>query len=366
MQSECESPRRIVHIVNRLGDRGDGISNVCVDLACQQAIDGNQVAIATTVGGFTELVQEFGVQVIEIDFSLRSLGGIARAIRGLRRVLRDFTPEIVHSHTLVATVIARVAVIVGKAKVVATVHNEYQRGVILMAAAHRVVGVSAAVSEAMRGRGVPRRKIRTVLNGVVGSVRRRESDHRQAADLVQPALVAVGAVSHRKGADLLVQVAMQLAESHGAHTYFAGNVDWVKPQEMAQRSTVAGNIHFLGFQSDPRKLLAEARVFVLASRQDPAPLVLVEAMEAGLPVVASAVDGVPELLADGAAGRLVPPDDVNAMVAAVRLLLDDEDERSRLAHAALRRSAQLSVARVCADYSAVYAELTSVGEPVRR
>jgi glycosyltransferase involved in cell wall biosynthesis len=172
-------------------------------------------------------------------------------------------------------------------------------------------------------------------------------------------VVTVGSVSHRKGADLLVEAAVRLAESHGAHTYFVGQVDWEEPRRTAEQSVAADHIHFLGFQPDPRRFLAAATVFVLASRRDPAPLVLVEAMEAGLPIVAAAVDGIPELLADddGDGGLLVPPDRPDALVLAIQDLLDDEAHRARLSAAARRRSTHLSVARVYEDYRALYAEL---------
>jgi glycosyltransferase involved in cell wall biosynthesis len=350
-------PRRILHVVNRLGDRGDGISNMCVDLACQQAIDGEAVGVATSLGGYTDLVARLGVTVTEVDFRVRRATGVARAVVRLRRLVRTLEPEIVHAHTLLATVLARVATVGTSARVVATVHNDYQRGVVLMAAAHRVVGVSAAVSDAMRGRGVPRRKIRTVLNGTVGSVRRNTPPAGSDVQLAGPAVVTVGAVSHRKGADLLVAAAAQLARSHGVHTYFAGNVDWEGPRRAAEESPVADHIHFLGFQPDPRRLLAQATIFVLPSRRDPAPLALIEAMEAGVPIVAAAVDGVPELLDHGDAGVLTVPDDVDTLVRAVRHMLDDEDERRRLADAARHRSASLSVDRVAAGYRDVYDEL---------
>lgn len=355
----------VLHILNRLSDRGDGISNVCVDLACRQAIDGDQVAIATLPGGYTELVERFGVQLIEFDFRLRNIAGavgFTRALLRLRQMIRRLDPDIVHAHTLLATVLGRLAVLGTDTRVVATVHNEYQRGVILMAAAHRLVGVSEAVSAAMRRRGVPRRKIRTVLNGVVGSVRRDRTRQVLSSAVRRPAIVAVGSVSERKGSDLLVEVGLRLAESHGAHTYFAGNIDWNEPQRLANRSSAADHIHFLGFQSDPRWLLTGATVFVLASRRDPAPLVLIEALESGLPIVATSVDGVPELLDNGAAGLLTPPEDVDALTAAVRKLLDSEFERARLVRAAVHRSAELAVERVCADYRSVYGELARSAE----
>lgn len=347
--------RRVLHVVNHTKDVGNGITNVAVDLACQQALEGDSVAIAANPGAFDELLRSCGVEVINIDFeSLRS-GAVLRATRDLRRLIRTANPHVVHAHTLAATVVARVAALGARTRVVATVHNEYQRGVILMAAAHRVVGPSAAVSERMRRRGVPRRKLSTVLNGTVGSARRKTLPPAAPIHIEQPAIVTVGAVSHRKGADRLVAMAQNLAASHGAHMHFAGPVHWDEPRTTAQASDAAENIHFLGFTADPRPLLAEASVFVIASRRDPAPLVVIEALEAGLPVVATAVDGIPELLGD--AGILVPPDDVEALTAAVQHVLDSDTARRRLSTAALDRAQELTVERVIAEYRDVYDSL---------
>ena len=135
MSPESRAPRRVVHVVNRLASTGDGISNVCVDLACQQVAEGDVVMVATTRGGYTDLVQEHGVIVTEMDFRLRSVRGLAQAVRELRSLLSQFGPDVVHAHTVLATVVARLAVTGMPTGVVATVHNEYQRGVILKAAA---------------------------------------------------------------------------------------------------------------------------------------------------------------------------------------------------------------------------------------
>jgi len=350
--------RRVLHVVNRLNNLGDGIANVCVDLACRQADERDVVAVATVPGGFTDLVRSHGVRVADVDFRRKSVRGLLTTLIKVRRAVREFDPDIVHAHTLVATVIARVATTGMRARVVATVHNEYQRGVVLMGLAHQVVGVSTAVSEAMAARGIPRRKISTVLNGVVGSPRRvRKAEPVEVPDLIQPAIVAVGAVSHRKGADLLVEAARRLAVSDGAHTYLVGNLDWAELGDEVSASDAADFIHFVGFDPQPQRFIKAATVFVLASRKDPAPLSLVEATEAGVAIVAAAVDGVPELLDDGDAGVLVPADDADALTAAIGSLLRNPARRAALAERAHAQSQRLTVERVSSDYRDIYDSL---------
>ena len=113
---------------------------------------------------------------------------------------------------------------------------------------------------------------------------------------------------------------------------------------------------FAGAVEDPHPYLLGADIFVLPSHADPAPLVLSEAREAGCAVVATAVDGIPELLESGAAGLLVPPRDPGQLAATLLKLLNDPAEL-----AAWRRNSgidldRLGIERVARDTLAVYAE----------
>ena len=101
---------------------------------------------------------------------------------------------------------------------------------------------------------------------------------------------------------------------------------------------LAAEVEFLGEQIDLPSVLCDADLFLLPSETESFGLVALEAMACGLPVVASAVGGLPEVIADGQTGVLCPMGDVGAMAAATRRLLDDAPARARLGGAGRRRA----------------------------
>jgi glycosyltransferase involved in cell wall biosynthesis len=351
--------RRILHVVNQVNDRGDGIANVCVDLACEQAATGHAVALASATGGFVELLVRHAVGHYPVDLLWRGPAGLVSSSRALRLVVAAFAPDVVHAHTMRAAITARIACLGTRVPVVATVHNEYERGAALMGIADRVVGVSAAVSTAMTRRGIASRRVRTVRNGTVGSARRRcvEPDQLPRPDLPPQSIVAVGAISHRKGADVLLAAFEQLADRFPrAELHYVGNLDWSELQVRAMRSPHSARIRFAGFDPHPQRYLRSATVFALASRRDPFPLVILEALEAGTPIVATDVDGVAEALDGGRAGVLVRPESPAALADALGQVLESPERQAELAKASRRRSRDFSVSTMTREYMDVYAD----------
>jgi glycosyltransferase involved in cell wall biosynthesis len=113
-----------------------------------------------------------------------------------------------------------------------------------------------------------------------------------------------------------------------------------------------------GFRTDVLELLKDVDVFALSSTHEGMCTSLVDAMAAGKPAVATAVGGVPEVIADGETGFLVPPRDVKAMAARLVTLLKDEGLRARMGQAALARARQrFTVERMVEETAAVYARV---------
>lgn len=101
---------------------------------------------------------------------------------------------------------------------------------------------------------------------------------------------------------------------------------------------LTASVRLVGERDDVPELLSSSSVFVLSSSSEALPVSVLEAMAAGLPVVATRVGGVPELVVDGETGFLVPPSDAAALAAALQRLLDDPELRARLGAAGRARA----------------------------
>jgi glycosyltransferase involved in cell wall biosynthesis len=175
---------------------------------------------------------------------------------------------------------------------------------------------------------------RTVVihNGVPLDVPRRPS-----RDTTPVTLLSVGRLRAPKDFLTLVR-AMAALEPGSAGLRIAGD----GPERAALADEVArlgleSTVELLGTRTDVAELLAGADVFVLSSDSEGLPMSVLEAMAAGLPVVASAVGGVPEAVRDGETGTLVPPGDSAALAHALRRLVSDPALRDRLGEAGRRR-----------------------------
>ncbi|MBE7202880.1 MAG: glycosyltransferase, partial [Parafilimonas terrae] len=192
--------------------------------------------------------------------------------------------------------------------------------------------------------------------GTIGAARLRGQD-RTPRPLTTPAIVFVGGLHPRKGLDdLFAAFAIVHARNPAARLHIVGDGP-LRPDYVAAvaRSTCADAVSFAGGQDNPYPWMAGADIFVLPSHADPAPLVLSEAREAGCAIVATRVDGIPELLEQGRAGLLVPPRDPAALAETLISLIEEPDtlrlwkERSQVGIERMR------IERVAKETLAVYA-----------
>ncbi len=119
--------------------------------------------------------------------------------------------------------------------------------------------------------------------------------------------------------------------------------------------------HFLGWRADLDRLYADLDVVVLTSRNEGSPVALIEAMAAGVPVVSTAVGGVPDVVEDGASGILAAMDDDAALAAGVLAVLADRDRAAAMGrHGRARVVATYSAERLVADIEALYTTLVGL------
>lgn len=349
---------KILHIVSNLRQLGNGGVYAAVDLACLQAKLGHQVAILSGEGEYEGLISACGVQHFKGTHS-KEFRKYLTFLQECHSATSQFQPDIVHVHTMIAATAAWASRTLKKYKIVATVHNEFQKSSVLMGLADRVITVSRAGSKTMGSRGISKRKIKTVLNGTIGSPRTQPLTSYKSAQLKHPAIVSVGGMHIRKGHIELIQAFDQVSSKcPEAHLYLVGNgPERGAIEAVAKQASAVNRIHFEGFQSEPQSYLLASDIFVLASHRDPCPLVIAEAREAGCAIVASDVDGIPELLDNGQAGILVPAKDAAALAVALEGLLTDHNTLSAWQEKAKQNVQWLSAERVVRETLLVYQEL---------
>jgi glycosyltransferase involved in cell wall biosynthesis len=209
-----------------------------------------------------------------------------------------------------------------------------------LAAAARIVTLWSGSADTLRTAfGVSDRKLRIVPNGVP-SARALPIDRSRAAaarrefalDPEMPTVLSIGALVTEKGVDLAVTA---LGAIEGAQLLIAGDGPERGRLERLARQQAPGRIVFAGSITDPRPAFTAADVVVLPSRGgDSMPAVLIEAGLMGLPVVATPVGGIVDIVESGVTGILVPPDAVDPLRAALVELLADPERAVRLGDAA--------------------------------
>ncbi len=202
---------------------------------------------------------------------------------------------------------------------------------------HRVIGVSQYVTNYLISAGVSASRVETIYDGIVRPDDLGESSLRSELGLDHHALV-VGTVAFMRGnkghEDLIRAVQPLIAERANLHVVMAGDgpcFDSVK--RMVNELGLAPRIHLLGFRSDVPNVLKACDLFVLPTHQEALGQAFIEAMAAGLAVIGTNVDGVPELIEHGVNGLLVPAHDINQLRTAMCCLLDDKSLRAKMGQA---------------------------------
>jgi glycosyltransferase involved in cell wall biosynthesis len=187
---------------------------------------------------------------------------------------------------------------------------------------------SHALARFLAARGFPPDKIRVIPNAV--TVRRREPRDRNGAFVVGTAAL----LEPRKGIDVLIDASARVAGEVRLEIFGDGSVRGAL-EARAREAGIPARFH--GYVSDAPARLGELDVFALPSFAENLPMAILEAMAWGLPVVATRVGGVPELVADGVTGLLVEPGDRDGLAAAIELLCQDRALCAELGTAGARR-----------------------------
>lgn len=291
---------------------------------------------ATGDGPLVDVLTERGIQVVRGDagpVSYRQPVAAARRVAGKVAALGRLGVDVLHVNEFGWNLDLVFGAALRRIPIVLHVHNPLTvaprnlNGLL----ADRVVFVSEAHRSATPGLDTLRRKTVVLPNSVDTACFAAGRSIRESLG-IDPSHLVIGTVaqiSRRKGIDLLLEVARRLLAARDdvrfvivGHTgveeeSFAGQM-----RKLAQAPPLAGRVSFLGSRDDIPDLMASMDVFFLPTRAEPFGMVIIEAMAAGLPVVATRTGGIPEIITRPDLGFAVAPEDVDGYVYALQSLLD--------------------------------------------
>jgi glycosyltransferase involved in cell wall biosynthesis len=307
-------------------------------------------AVRIYAGGFGRLgsgTSERAHEIITVPHLIRPINPIRdfQAFVALFRLLKDWSPDVIAAHSSKAGLLARAVARSLAIPAVFTAHGwAFTEGVgpvrraiywLLERIGSLLSGLVIAVSDFDRNLAIAAKittpeRIRTVHNGIpdlmpgVPTARLRT---------IPPKVIMVARFSEQKDHECLLRALARIRESLWSLT-LVGAGDPATTKDLARSLGLLERVYFLGERTDVEQLLSEHQVFVLASRWEGFPISILEAMRAGLPVVASDVGGVSEAVINGHTGFLCERGDSEQLAQQLRVLIESPESREAMGRAA--------------------------------
>lgn len=349
---------RILQVIQQL--EPGGAERLVLTLAERLEADGHAVDIAAEPGPRAE---SLGLPDHPLPGRLeRRPHRLPRAAVAIRRALRQSPADVVHAHN--PGMAAAVALATRRGRhppALVTSHgvppeDDAMTARVLRLAGLPVVACGPGVTAGLESNGIE--VLATICNAVSPPpppVDRAALTRALGLDPALRLVVSVGRLVHQKHHDLAIDAIGGVPTA--ALVIVGGGPDAAALDEQVKARGLHDRVRLTGPRDDARAVMGAADVVLLPSRWEGLPLVALEAANAGVPIVATAVRGVQELFRDGEAARLAPPDDAPALAAAVRDVLGDAALAARLVEGARRVASENDEDRMVQSYLALYEEL---------
>jgi glycosyltransferase involved in cell wall biosynthesis len=390
---------KIIHIITRL-DMGGSAQNTLLTALHNDSqhynvwlIKGSTLESAMTkaetklVEDQLETAKKQGIEIIDVPSLVRRISPIndVRALVALFRHIRKIEPHIVHTHTSKAGILGRLAA--WMARVPTIIHTPHghvfyghfgrslsriflQTEKLLGRITHHHIALTPEESNDYLNLGVAKfNNISVIHSGVDLNCFKRsatESNPRRNELGIPPDSLVVGYVGWLipiKGVTYLVKAMTEVVQRHpNSLLLLVGKGDEkgeeeVKLSKQVENLGIVDNVRFLGWRPDVNEIMGCFDIFVLPSLNEGMGRVLVEAMSAGLPIVASRVGGIPDLVEHEENGLLVPPANVGALERAISDLLSDKARRKRMGETGKRMCRPYSVEAMVDKIDNLYSRL---------
>ena len=324
-----------------------------------------------------ERAERFSAAGLDVSFAHDSSRKI-ETVASVADWIADRGIALLHTHSNRPNVVGRMAGALFRSQglaVVAHYHNQYddkwERDPAMLSLERRLVASTdamIAVSESVRRHvadniGVDEQRIDVIPNGVDASaftgVDRSDARRALLLDATRPVVGLIGRITEQKGQEDFVEAALAIAVDRPEPLFvmvgFAEDAEL--QQRLRQKIAVFGlsdRIRFLGNRDDMASVYAALDLVVAPSRWEGFGMMLIEAMAAGRPIVATRVGAIPEIVRDGRTGVLVEPRDAQALARAITGMLDDPQRRIAMGEAGQLESIRYGWSNATAQTAAVY------------
>ena len=320
-----------------------GLERVVQGLSSESVTQGHRVTVAAVLqpgadaSGFLEPLRQAGVDTVRIEVRGR---GYLREMRAVGRLLDSLRPDILHTHGY------RVDLLHGSGArrrgiaTVSTLHGSSRMGGLshlfewfqerALRRFDGVIAVSQPLMEELQERGVRQERLHLVPNAWTPPshpLSRETARAELGVDGGSPVLGWIGRLIPIKGCDVFVDALSQIIDEDWSAVIIGDGPELEGLRSRVRGSGIAHRVRFTGSVPEAARFLSAFDLFVLSSRSEGTPMVLLEAMGAGVPVVATRVGGVPHVLRDGVDGWLLPPEDPQELARSLEEALSDASER---------------------------------------
>jgi len=359
---------KAVFIIDHL--RPDGTQAVLVQLVTGLACRGHtQAVICLNDSWDSEVVNQISEARAEVRIigkvALTSGYGICSLLRYLQRERFDVAITFLHVSDVLGRVLAnwaRIPRIVSSLRARNVNYSRIQRFLVRMTINVTdtiVINTRLAREFAISEEGARPDRVRVIPNGVnVESFSEPIAQELLREKLSLPKtgwlLGTVGRLTKQKGIDILLRALVLVRNSDFNLLIFGIGEDETGLRTLAIKLGLESRVRFAGYRQDLSTLLGALDLYVHPARFEGMPNAVLEAMAAACPIVATAVDGICELIEDGMHGWLVPPENCNALAAAIDTALSDSDEARHRGKAAQQRVAEhFNVDKMVSDWESV-------------
>ena len=308
-------------------------------------------------------MEEAGIRIVYLD---KKLGLDLSMVPKLIKIIRRERPDVVHTHLDVIKYAVLAAKLAGVKKCVHTVHSLADREaegrvqkIINGFYFRRGWSVPVALTPEVRNSvaefyGLPLSRVSVIYNGIDLSRCVPKTTYETGETVT---ILHVGRFDVPKNHPGLLEAFRLLLETHPECRLRLVGDGELRPdmEKLAQEKGIADFVEFCGMQSNVYPYLHDADIFTLPSIYEGNPMTIIEAMGTGLPIVASRVGGIPDMISDGESGLLVEPEP-QSICAGLTRLVGDAALRQRLGLAARKQSQTFSAEHMARDYISCYSK----------